>query len=90
MSKKEKPIIEHPDEIAKGIELLFTTKYFSKRKLYWENFVRGMAFGAGGVIGASLLVAVLLWILSLFDTVPLIGPFFDTARESIQHQQNGR
>lgn len=89
MSKKEqKPYIKHPDEVAKAIEILFTTPYFSKRKLYWENFVRGMAFAAGGVIGASVLIALLLWLLSIFDTVPLIGPVLDNARDTIQNAQD--
>jgi gas vesicle protein len=40
--------------------------------------------GAGGVIGATLVVALLIWLLSLFDNVPLIGHFVETIRNTIQ------
>jgi hypothetical protein len=85
--KKVEPLISDPKKIATALEVLFATPYISQKKLYWENFVRGMAFAAGGVIGASVLIALLLWILSLFDTVPLIGPVLDHARDSIQNTQ---
>jgi hypothetical protein len=83
---KEKLKRNH-DEIAKALEILFATDYIDKKKLYLSNALRGMAFAAGGVIGATIIIAILLWILSLFDSVPLIGPVFENARETIEQSQ---
>ncbi len=77
-------------DLQKALEVLFASEYINHRKLYLHNFVRGIVFGAGGVIGATLLVGIVLWILSLFDQVPLIGPFFDNTKETIQNVQNSR
>jgi hypothetical protein len=82
--KKTEPLISDPKKIATALEVLFATPYISRKKLYWENFVRGMAFSVGGIVGATVLIALLLWILSLFDTVPFIGPFVDNAKDTIQ------
>lgn len=83
--QEEKAVVKrNHDEIAKALEILFATDYIDKKKLYLSNFVRGMAFSAGGVIGATLIIAILIWILSLFDQVPLIGPLFENTRETIQ------
>lgn len=75
------------DDIAKALEILFATDYIDKRKLYFSNFIRGMFFSAGGVIGATLVIAIVLWILSLFNSVPLVGPLFENTRETIQQNQ---
>jgi hypothetical protein len=72
------------DDIAKALEILFATDYIDKKKLYVSNFLRGMAFSAGGVIGATIVIGLLIWILSLFDNIPLIGPLFENTRETIE------
>lgn len=75
------------DDIAKALEILFATDYIDKKKLYFNNFLRGMAFSAGGVIGATIIIAILIWVLSLFDSVPLVGPFFENTRQTIEQSQ---
>lgn len=86
--KQEKDTLKrNHDDIAKALEILFATDYIDKRKLYLNNFIRGMFFSAGGVIGATVIIAILIWILSLFDSVPLIGPLFENTRDTIQQNQ---
>ncbi len=72
------------DELAHALEILFAIDYFDKKKLYFHNFVRGMFFSAGGVIGATLIIGVLIWVLSIFDNIPVIGPVFNNTKNSIQ------
>jgi hypothetical protein len=72
------------DEIARALEILFATDYIDKKKLYLNNFIRGMAFSAGGIIGATLVIGLLLWILSLFGHIPLIGPILENTRTTIK------
>ena len=84
------PIIKDPKQVTRALEILFTTHFIDKKRLYWENFLRGMFFGAGGVIGATVLIGLLLWILSLFDTVPLIGPLIDNTKETIRENPSVR
>lgn len=81
---KKQPVIKNPKEVAKALEVLFASDYIDVKRLHWENFVRGMFFGAGGVIGATVFIAVILWFLSLFDTIPLIGPFFENVKSTIE------
>ena len=86
--KADKDLLKrNHDEIAKALEILFASDYIDKKKLYVSNFLRGIAFSAGGVIGATLVIGLLVWILSLFDQVPLIGPFLENTRESIEQSQ---
>lgn len=84
MSEKQEPKIKDSKEVLKALEVLFAADYIDKKRLYWHNFMRGMAFSVGGIVGATVVIALLLWILSLFDTVPFIGPFIDNTRETIR------
>lgn len=54
-----------------------------KKTLYKISFWRGVWGGLGGVIGATIIVAMLLWIFSLLGDVPLIGPVIDLIRKKI-------
>lgn len=86
MAKKnpKQVLIENREQVAKALELLFAAGYVDRKRLYIENFFRGIVFGAGGVIGATVVIGIVIWILSLFDQIPLIGPFIDNTRETIE------
>lgn len=59
----------------------------STLKLMWFQFLRGLAFGLGTVIGASALVSALVLILSQIEVVPIIG---DLATDIIQEIEVAR
>ena len=71
------------------LEDLFYDFHSSRHQVYWMNFSRGIFFGVGTVIGGTLVVALILWILSLFTNVP--GGFGDFIRYIVsivqQHQK---
>lgn len=48
------------------------------------NFVRGLFVGLGSVVGATLLVAIALWLLNVFGGLPVIGELFESLQESLQ------
>lgn len=57
----------------------------STRRQIWSSFVRGVFAGMGGVIGATVGVAVLLGILNLFGGAPVVGQFFTNIGNTIEH-----
>lgn len=73
-------------DAARLTDLLIRAEHIDKRSFYLQSFLRGVVTGAGGVLGATVLIAILLWLLSLFDTVPLIGPFIENTRDTIQQR----
>lgn len=52
---------------------VYESGYISKSRIYRMSFVKGVMAGFGGVIGATVIVALVLWGLSLFSEVPFIG-----------------
>lgn len=83
--EEDAQIRQNRDQIAKALEVLFAEGYIDRKKLYLENFIRGIVFSAGTVIGATLVIALLVWILSLFDQIPLVGPLIEDTRQTIQN-----
>ena len=60
------------------IEDLFYDFNRSRVQVYKMNFVRGVLFGAGSVIGGTVVIALIVWILSLLgNVIPPLGDFFD-------------
>lgn len=59
---------------------LFDEMYVNRRRVFYLNFVRGIFFGLGSVLGGTLVLAILVWVLSWFIDFPLIG---DTVKQLI-------
>jgi len=70
------------------LEELFNDFYDDRRNIYKMNFFRGVFFGLGSVLGATVVVALVVWILSFFVQIPGIGGAFQQAQQQIEtHQQ---
>jgi hypothetical protein len=74
---------EDYERMGKQLESLYDSVHPDRKALYKTAFIKGILGGVGGVIGATLVVALLLWALSLFDNIPLIGGFVDSIRHTI-------
>ncbi len=65
------------DRLADAIEELNDHKlirdYSSTWRLMWLNFLRGLAFGLGSVIGATLLVYIVIQTLAQIEFIPILG-----------------
>ena len=66
-----------PLRLAEAIETLndhnLMRIYSSSRRIIWTNFLRGLAFGLGSVIGASILVYITVQILAQIEFIPILG-----------------
>jgi len=63
--------------LQKEMHLLNTHRFIRVHNSMWRlisyQFVRGLAFGLGSVIGATILVSLLAYSLSTIDFIPVIG-----------------
>ncbi|MDR0397991.1 MAG: DUF5665 domain-containing protein [Candidatus Nomurabacteria bacterium] len=56
-------------------------------RLFLLNFLRGIFFGAGSVIGGTIVIAVLIWFLSLFTYIPgAVGDFVDAVIKTLNNR----
>jgi uncharacterized membrane protein YfcA len=67
------------------IEDLFYDFNRSRTQIYSMNFFRGIFFGFGSILGGTVLVALLIWLLSMVANVfPPVGDFFNGIVDAIR------
>lgn len=60
------------------LQEIFYDLYQNRMAVYRMNFLRGLFFGLGSVLGGTVVIALLLWILTLLaDVIPGLSNFFD-------------
>ena len=74
-TKKEKPLKKLADDQNRGVqknilEELFYDIYPNRWEIYRVNLFRGISFGFGSAIGATVLVVVAVMVLNLFVNIP--------------------
>lgn len=86
MVKKGAQKIKHDQAMGarRGLlEEMFNDLYRDRAAIYRMNFIRGIFFGLGSVLGATVVVALVLWILSLFVDLPFIGGAAQEAKDTL-------
>ncbi|WP_321365256.1 DUF5665 domain-containing protein [uncultured Celeribacter sp.] len=61
------------DEVAQLNNHRFIRIQNSSLRMMWFQFLRGLAFGFGSVVGASIVVSIVGFMLNQMEVVPIIG-----------------
>lgn len=64
-----------------------TRVYISTSKIVINNFLGGLAWGFGVVIGATVVVTLVLWLLNQLGEVPIIGDLISKIIDDVQRNQ---
>jgi hypothetical protein len=67
-----------------AIEELFYDFNRSRIQIYKMNFMRGIFFGFGSVLGGTVVIALLLWVLSFLVDWPWIGDAIERVQDTIR------
>ena len=63
-----------PDELTEEIKKLNTViNRLYKKQSFMRSFVNGVFMGLGSVVGATLVVAVIVYLLNQVNLIPVIG-----------------
>lgn len=82
---RKKPFTEADyQKLGEQVVDLYDALKPNRTALYRASFLKGIVGGLGGVIGATVGVALLIWLLSLFGQIPFVGHFVDSIRHTIQ------
>ena len=87
LGKMAKSFKQNKEEASRRaiLEDLFYDFNRSRSQVYVMNFVRGILFGAGSVIGGTVVIALLVWMLSLLgNVIPGLGDFFDGVSQTLE------
>lgn len=59
--------------------------YDSVPKLLFFQFMKGVSFGLGSVVGATIVVSILAFLLSHVEFVPILGEWVKAILQEIKH-----
>lgn len=59
------------------------------RRLLWRSFLQGVAGGLGRAVGATVIVALLVWLVGQLQVVPGLGGWIARLIEAIRSAQQG-
>jgi hypothetical protein len=71
-------------QLGKQLEKIYDSVHPDRKRFYLMSFLAGILRGVGTIIGATVVIALILWILNLAGHVPFIGQFTDNIRHTIQ------
>lgn len=67
------------------LEDLFVDFNHSRAQVYKMNFIRGIFFGVGSVLGGTVVIALLVWILALLaDNIPVLHDALNGVSQTIE------
>lgn len=73
----------HYEQIGKMVQNIYESGYLDRNATYKMSFLKGVFAGVGGVVGATVVVALLLWLLSALHYVPFLNQITDNVQCSI-------
>ena len=84
---KSKPKSSPDKELVKVFEAAGVIEYLeylqSGKRLMWVNFQAGVAKGLGLTVGLAVVLASVVWLLTMLMDLPLIGQYFADAQQYI-------
>jgi hypothetical protein len=90
-SESSTAIAEQLQVLNAELNRLNNHRYFKLQSSLWRiamfNLTRGLAFGLGSVVGATILVAILIRVLGSIDFIPVIGDWANQIVNQIQTPQ---
>ena len=91
MERKNKILEKNDNEIKKlseSIKSLHNSNIFkiynSTKKILFISFLKGLASGLGWIIGATILVSLLTYILSQIEFIPILGDIVSQLIQEIE------
>jgi hypothetical protein len=81
LSKEVKALTKEIEKL-KGMELIQVLKH--PGRMMWMGLLKGLMVGFGSVIGATVLVALFIYILGQISFVPVVGEFIEKVIQEVQ------
>ena len=76
---------EDYEKIGRMLEDIVASNHANKMQFFGFTFLKGIMYGLGIFIGGTIVVALVIWLLTQFNNVPIIGPFLDKILEILNN-----
>lgn len=77
------------ERLGRAMEQVFISGYASRRRLFLMSLYKGIGYGLGIFIGGTIIVALIAYGISQFETVPFLNQITEPVRNTIQEVNGG-
>jgi hypothetical protein len=77
------------EKLGRAIEQVYVHGYASRKRLLLMSLYKGMGYGLGIFIGGTIIVALLAYAISQFETIDLLKPIIEPIQQTIQEVNGG-
>ena len=77
------------ERLGRAMEEVFQTGYASKKRLILMSLYRGIGYGLGIFIGGTIIVGLIAYTISQFETVPFLREIIEPIKNTIQDVNGG-
>ncbi len=74
-------------ELGEKLQAFYDAGYVNRKQAFWFAFLKGIFSGAGSIVGVTIAIALVLWILSGLDQVPFVGHLSESIRQTLQQRK---
>ncbi len=78
---------QEQQELGAYIQSIYESGYRSLPTALWVSFLKGAAGALGAIVGGTLLLTILVWILAHLGQVPLVGPITKTVIQTLNQSR---
>ena len=82
-NSRNKPLSTREKKLAAEAMEYFIQYVSSPWRIIWVNFLAGVFRGLGALIGASIVLALLIWVLSKLVNIPLVGEYAKEIKSTV-------
>ena len=80
---RNKPLSTREKKLAAEAMEYFIQYVSSPWRIIWVNFLAGVFRGLGALIGASIVLALVIWVLSKLVNIPLVGEYAKEIKSTV-------
>ncbi|HSX45038.1 MAG TPA: DUF5665 domain-containing protein [Candidatus Saccharimonadales bacterium] len=73
-------------ELGKKLQSFYDAGYVNKKQAVLFSFYKGLASGLGAFLGGTIVIGLVVWTLSLFSQIPLIGHFMHILDQTLKNR----
>lgn len=77
------------EKLGRAIEQVYVHGYASRKRLITMSLYKGMGYGLGIFIGGTIIVAILAYAISQFETIDLLKPILEPIQQTVQEINGG-
>lgn len=77
------------EKLGRAMEQVYVSGYASRKRLFLMSLYRGIGYGLGIFVGGTIIVALIAYAISQFETVPFLKDVIEPIRNTVQQVNGG-